>query len=177
MSAHHHHHAQLPRAALAGACALVVFSILAAAAGRLSGVGVTELPPGVAVQVRELRFEDRADGGVAVYEVGIEQAVHRIAPGHHGFVRGVLRGFARARRLAGLDGVAPFVLTRWADGRLSLHDPATGHVVPLEAFGPDNAAAFAQLLPALALPVAHQDTMKTQESALRPGGSHAPHNG
>ena len=40
-------------------------------------------------------------------------------------------------------------LTRWADGRLTLNDPSTGHVVALEAFGPDNARAFARLLPAL----------------------------
>lgn len=177
MSAHHHHHAQLPRAALIGAFALVGFSILAAAVGRLSGVGVTALPPGVAVQVRELRFEDQPDGAVVVHESGVGQPVSRINPGQHGFVRGVLRGFARARRLAGLEGVGPFVLTRWADGRLSLHDPATGHVVPLEAFGPDNAAAFAELLPALRLSDGNSHNTKRQESASRRGGNHAQHNG
>lgn len=178
MSAHHHHHhTQLPRAALRGACALVVFTILAAGVGRITGMGVTELPPGVAVQERQLRFEDQSDGGVAVYEEGVSAAVHRIDPGHQGFVRGVLRGFARARRLHGLDDTAPFVLTRWADGRLSLHDPQTGHVVALEAFGPDNAAAFVELMPALGAPVQSGNALTGQESASRRGGDNAQHNG
>jgi len=40
----------------------------------------------------------------------------------------------------------PFVLTRWANGTLSLHDPTTGRKVELDAFGPTNAQAFAGLL-------------------------------
>ena len=109
--AHHHHHAQLPRAALVGAGVLIAFTIVAAAFGRLTGAGVTEMPDGRAIQVRALDFRDTADGGVAVRDHASGEAVARIAPGHQGFVRGVLRGFARARRLAGVDDAPPFVLT------------------------------------------------------------------
>jgi putative photosynthetic complex assembly protein len=40
------------------------------------------------------------------------------------------------------------MLTRWADGRISLEDPETGRVIELDAFGPTNGEAFAQLLTA-----------------------------
>jgi putative photosynthetic complex assembly protein len=143
-----HQHTQIPRAAVVGAGVLVAFSILAAAAGRLSGIGVTTLAPGRALQVQALRFEDGARGGVRVVDAGSGRVVDRIEPGKDGFLRGVLRGFARARRLEGIGKEPPFVLTRWADGRLSLHDPSTGRSVALEAFGPTNAAAFARLMPA-----------------------------
>jgi hypothetical protein len=36
-------------------------------------------------------------------------------------------------------------LTRWSDGTVSLEDAATRRRVNLDAFGPDNARAFAQL--------------------------------
>ncbi|PPD19905.1 MAG: photosynthetic complex assembly protein, partial [Methylocystis sp.] len=45
----------------------------------------------------------------------------------------------------GLDASTPFALTRWSDGTVSLEDSATGRRVNLDAFGPDNARAFAQL--------------------------------
>jgi putative photosynthetic complex assembly protein len=41
---------------------------------------------------------------------------------------------------------APFELIAQADGRLTLHDPATGKRVELESFGPTNAANFSRLL-------------------------------
>jgi len=96
---------------------------------------------------------------------------------HDGFVRGVLRGFARARKLRGLDRDAHFVLTRWADGRLSMHDPQTGHVVALEAFGPDNAAAFARLMRAPGADRARADQNHLKGARTRHGGSHAADNG
>ncbi len=68
--------------------------------------------------------------------------------GTFAFVRGVLRGFARERRLEHLGAGAALELTRWADGRLSLRDPVTGREVQLDSFGPTNSAAFAALLAA-----------------------------
>jgi hypothetical protein len=43
-------------------------------------------------------------------------------------------------------------LIRWANGTLSLEDPETGRKVPLDAFGPDNAGAFAAILDAAEAP-------------------------
>jgi len=135
-----------PRGALAGAALLVVFALIAAAVGRLSGIGTVRLASPAPVAVLELRFEDRADGGVAVYAARDGRLVDVLAPGTNGFARGALRGLARDRKRQGIGAEPPFRLTRWADGRLSLEDPATGRRIDLEAFGPTNAAAFARLM-------------------------------
>ena len=173
---HAHPHTQIPRGVLLAAGALVAFSIVVAAVGRLTGVGTVELPPGVAVVERALRFEDDPLGGVRVLDDHTGAGVEHIVPGEDGFVRGVLRGFARARRLHGVGTASPMVLTRWADGRLTLSDPSTGHVVALEAFGPDNARAFARLLPALRGGDARIDPISMySQSASRRGEHHDRH--
>ncbi len=69
-----------------------------------------------------------------------------MAPGTNGFLRGVLRGMVRERRSSDIGAQVPFVLTRWADGRLSITDPAIGRQINLEVFGPTNSSVFAQLL-------------------------------
>lgn len=137
---------KVPKLALLGAAALLGLSLLAATGSRLTGVGATRLAPAEAVDSRALRFADRGDGAVVVEDAGSGRAVAVLAPGSNGFVRGVMRGLARERRRAGVGAETPFVLTRWADGRLSLEDPATGRRIALEPFGPANAAAFARML-------------------------------
>jgi putative photosynthetic complex assembly protein len=135
----------IPRSVLVGAAVLIGSSILAAGAARWTGIGTTDNPTGDVVDRLALRFEDRADGAVAVFAAGDDRLVEVLAPGSHGFVRGVLRGLARERRARGVGSEPPFHLTRWADGRLSLDDPATGRTIELGAFGPTNAGAFAAL--------------------------------
>lgn len=135
-----------PRSVLIGAAVLVTVAMAAAGTARLTGIGTTQVAPAAAVESRDLRFDDRADGSVAVYDVAAGRFVARFEAGSGNFVRGVLRGFARERRLRGAGREQPMRLTRWADGRLSLDDPVTGRHVDLEAFGPTNAAEFARLL-------------------------------
>lgn len=137
-----------PRGALFGAAALVLLALLSVTAARLSGVGVMEMPAAAPVQSRDLRFEDRASGAVAVFDARDDRVVEVLAPGTNSFVRGVLRGLARDRMLREIGSRPPFRLTRWADGRLSIEDPTTGRRIDLGAFGPTNAAAFARLLTA-----------------------------
>src|SRR5262245_28470264 len=134
----------VPRAALLGAAALICTSMLLAAVARQENVGVTKIQPSTPVTTRTLRFEDRNDGSVLVRDAD-NGVVSSIDPGTNGFLRSVLRGLARERRRSAIDAAPPFVLTRWADGRLSLDDPATGRHVDLEVFGPTNAAVFAAL--------------------------------
>ena len=83
---------------------------------------------------------------MAVYDVASGRVVDAISPGTNGFLRGVLRGLARERKLQSIGTEPPFRLTRWDDGRLSLEDPATRQRIELASFGPTNAAAFARLL-------------------------------
>ncbi|MFZ5558084.1 MAG: photosynthetic complex assembly protein PuhC [Pseudomonadota bacterium] len=135
-----------PRGALLGSAALVAVTLITVIAARATGVGTTQVPASTAVEIRDLRFEDRRDGSVAVYEGDDRHLLAVLEPGTENFIRGVLRGFARQRKLQHAGPEQPFRLTRWADGRLSLDDPVTGRHVDLEAFGPTNAGAFARLM-------------------------------
>ena len=133
-----------PRGPLMAAGALVLAALAGTAAMRLSGVDIHN-PDAAAVVTRELRFEDRPDGSIAVLDAGDQRLISTIT-GQSGFVRGTLRGLARERKRSGLGPEQAFQLIGRADGRLTLQDPATGRVVDLESFGPVNAAEFARLL-------------------------------
>lgn len=120
--------------------ALIVF----AAATRFSGESIRS-PDAPTVAMRELVFQDRSDGSVAVLDAKSGQVIDAIT-GESGFARGTLRGFARDRRARGIGPDAPLQLMGRADGRLTLFDPSTGRIVDLESFGPGNAAVFARML-------------------------------
>lgn len=133
-----------PRGPLLGMFALVGFALAAAIIGRMTGGEVLH-PPSTPVAERDLRFADRADGAVVVYNARDDQPID-VLVGQNGFLRGTLRGLARARHAADIGPDAPFKLTAWADGRLTLDDPSTGRHVELVAFGPTNEEVFARLL-------------------------------
>jgi putative photosynthetic complex assembly protein len=135
----------VPRTAIAGAGLLVVAAIAVSGVARWGDVGRVEMPRTAAVETRDLRFEDRA-GAVVVLAAEDGREVAVLAPGTNGFIRGVLRGLARERRMSGTGREPPFQLVRRTDGRLSLVDPTTGRQVELDAFGPTNVEAFAKLL-------------------------------
>jgi len=137
-----------PRGALYGAAALIAFAISAAGLARLGALTERTEARATALDSRDLRFDDRADGAVAIRDLASERIVQILPPGTNGFVRGVLRGFARERKRADVGAAPPFRLTHWSDGRLTLEDPSTGRHIDLGSFGPTNAAAFAQLLAA-----------------------------
>ena len=135
----------LPRLPALTVAGMVGLALLAAAAGRLTHAA-TPLPRAQIVDSRDLRFEDRADGAVLVFD-GASATPFQIVTGENGFLRGTLRGLARSRHSQGMDGGAPFRLSAWSDNRLTLDDPVTGRHVELEAFGSTNEAVFARLLP------------------------------
>ena len=87
-------HRDVPRGALVGAGALIVFSIALAAFGRLTGIGTTHVDYTTLVQSATVRFEDRADGGISVIAPQTGDVIESIAPGTDGFVRTVLRSLA-----------------------------------------------------------------------------------
>jgi len=134
-----------PRAPLLGAAALVLLTLASASVGRLHP---TSPPPASSpVLQRDLRFADRGDGAVLVYQAG-KTAPFRVVTGQSGFLRGILRALVRTRRLDGAGPEAPFRLSAWPDGRLTLDDLATGQRIELEAFGSANEAVYARLLTA-----------------------------
>lgn len=100
------------------------------------------------VAARDLRFEDQANGGIAVLDAATGVSAGTVAPGEGGFLRGVMRGFARVRERQGADPRLPFRLVASSGGRLVMTDPATGTAAELEGFGMTNAASFARFLPA-----------------------------
>ncbi|MFN3493590.1 MAG: photosynthetic complex assembly protein PuhC, partial [Hydrogenophaga sp.] len=124
--------------------AVLLGTLMWVAMARIDRTGVTaqDLP---AVQwKRELRFEDRPNGDIAVLDAASEKEVARFQ-GEQGFLRGSLRALARERQRSGMGPQAPFELTGHVDGRLTLRDTATGHRIALESFGPTNSAVFSQL--------------------------------
>lgn len=158
------HEQPFPRSVLLSALGLIVVAITLSGLGRFTQIGTVGNPESSAVATRSLWFEDRPDGSVAVYsrpdarsDAGSagalstgrsvrEDAIAMLQPGTNGFIRSVMRGLARERRQQGVGAEAPFRLTRWSDGRLSLEDETTGRRVELNAFGPTNAGAFAAFL-------------------------------
>jgi putative photosynthetic complex assembly protein len=100
------------------------------------------------VESRDLQFEDGKDGTVLVYDARDRSLIDVIQPGTNGFVRVVLRGLARERRLGDIGKQPPFRLTRFANGQLTLEDTATSKQIDLVAFGSSNAEAFARLMTA-----------------------------
>jgi len=137
---------RFPLGALIGAGSLIVFALCAVCFARVSGVGATRAPEAQPLQSRELRFIDRDDGAVVVDDARSNRTVVVLMPGTNGFVRGVMRSFARERRRENDGAEPPFLLTRWSDGRLTIEDSATHERVELISFGPTNLAAFAQFM-------------------------------
>lgn len=152
MSAHSHDRIA-PPGALALGTGLVMFSLLLVASVRL---GLVEPSPSAAslraaaetapAAERSLRFADRRDGNVLITDARTGETIDTIGREDLGFVRGVMRGLARERRMHRIGSEPPFRLTLWRNGALSLTDPSTGRIIELDGFGHTNRAAFARLL-------------------------------
>jgi putative photosynthetic complex assembly protein len=135
-----------PRAPLIGIAVLLGTVLLFVGFVRLTGIGAERVVDAPTVVEKSLRFEDRSDGSIAVYDASRDVLIDTIAPGSNGFMRGTLRGLARERKRQGVGAEVPFRLVAHSDGRLTLIDTGTARRVDLDAFGPTNVAAFAQLL-------------------------------
>ncbi|WP_430910564.1 photosynthetic complex assembly protein PuhC [Methylobacterium sp. sgz302541] len=136
----------IPSAALLGAGALLAFSVVAVGAARIGGVGLTRMPETAPVARLALTVADRPDGAILLEDSATGRPIDTVEPGSGNFVRATLRGFAQARLRAGYTPEKPFLLTRYADGSLTLSDETTGRVVNLGAFGLENARGFAKIL-------------------------------
>jgi putative photosynthetic complex assembly protein len=146
----HHHDRPFPRAMLGAAGLVVIATLLLTAAPSLGLIDRPETAQSVRIadkvapaRQRDLRFLDRADGGLRIVD---SRGSEMNLAGEHGFIRGVLRGLARDRQMRGIGPETPFRLTLWANGRLSLTDLATDRTIELDSFGGSNRAAFMALL-------------------------------
>ncbi len=134
----------IPRRAVLGAFAALGLTLAGAAAVRLSGAPIRE-PDARTVALRELRFADRPDGGIAVIDA-LSGTTLDVVHGEQGFLRGTLRGLVRERKRRGVTSAAPMQLIARADGRMTLADASTGERIELESFGPSNVAVYARWL-------------------------------
>ena len=139
-----------PRSVLLVVGSVIALSIAGAAAGRLTGIA-NSTPTAKPLIVRELLFRDQSNGAVTVYDaINPSAPIETVAPETNGFLRASVRGLAQQRLRQDASRTMPFRLTGWADGRLTLEDPATGRRLEMEAFGETNEAVFAHLLTAKA---------------------------
>ncbi|RJS92085.1 photosynthetic complex assembly protein PuhC [Salinisphaera sp. Q1T1-3] len=140
-----------PKGALIGGAILLIVTLVFVATVRLADVAPAAQVPATtdAVKSRYLKFADADNGDVIVTAVdgaGGPQHIATLTPGTNGFLRAVMRGLVQARKIDDIGPSVPFKLSRLADGRLVLADPATHRRIYLRAFGPTNAAAFGRLL-------------------------------
>ena len=134
-------------ALLAAAAIFVVLSL--AVSMNLIGTQTVDLSQQrTAVVTRPLIFRDGAGGAIAVYDQGASEPFVVLPREGNTFMASALRLMGQNRELRTKAGPeAPFTLTLWSDGKLSLSDTATGDTLELAAYGPTNAKTFAQLLP------------------------------
>ncbi len=145
---------RFPKSALYAAGALISVSILTVGSIRVGILPSNETAPQsrerrqvAVVTARAFRFEDRPDGALHAFDAKTNRLAFIFAPGSNtGFIRGVMRGLMRERRLHEVARTGPVMVTQWADGALTLEDKSTGRILELGSFGSTNRAAFAQLL-------------------------------
>lgn len=138
--------ARIPVPLLAGTLGLLVFAIGAVLFGQTTGHGVVRQDSGRAMAVRDIVLGRAAGDVVTVTDGRTGQLIASYQADKGGFVRGSLRAFERMRQTSAVPLDTPHRLIRWESGHVSLSDTATGERITLEAFGRDNAAAFAALL-------------------------------
>jgi putative photosynthetic complex assembly protein len=147
-----HHQQHIPRGILAGAGALVLFVLMAAALGSWSGMGMAYAPTGDVLREVNLRVSDRDDGSLSIVNADDGKTIHIVQAGEDGFIRATLRGLVRDRKRAGFGDDVPFKLAQWSDGALTVSDKTTNRRINLEAFGATNAGAFARFLDKRSVP-------------------------
>lgn len=137
---------RVPRPALFAAAAIMLFSILAAYAGRAGYIDRVSVAQAAPLETRLLSFETLSDKSVAVFDVEANKSLGIREGGDAGFINGVLRGLNHDRRIQGIAFTAPYQLIHTSANRFALADPQTGRRVELLGFGADNDASFARLM-------------------------------
>jgi putative photosynthetic complex assembly protein len=140
------HEPVVPKGGIVAAAALVLFSLAGVTTVRLTGMGGVHMTLPAAVESRDLQFEDGRSGAVLVFDARDRQLLDTLPPGSNGFIRVVLRGLARQRKLGDIGRQPPFRLTRFVNGQITLTDTSTGKQIDLDAFGSVNTEAFARLM-------------------------------
>jgi putative photosynthetic complex assembly protein len=135
----------IPKPLLRMMLALVIASLALTSWAVWTGRTPTGQPKESPVtQERQLVIKTGGAKAVTLYDANGTFLTHL---DHGGFVTVIGSGLDRARIVHRVGQDEPVTLARHANGRLTITDPATGWSVELTAFGSDNEAAFAALLP------------------------------
>ncbi len=137
---------RFPRLPLFGALAFVAVVFVIVLFGRFTDIGTVRVVTNAPTDIRDVVFLPRAAGGMVVTDATSGAEIATIGPDDEGFVQGALRGLQRVRKIANIPPSQPYRLIKWQGGAVSLSDTGTGERIYLNAFGPDNAAAFARFL-------------------------------
>jgi putative photosynthetic complex assembly protein len=136
-----------PQKAMLGIATALALTIAAIGSARLSGFEPeSSLPKQPPLDARTLVFEDAASGRVIVSDALTGQHVRQFNSGEGAFVRATMRALVNDRKRRGITATGNFRLEAHAGKQLFLIDEASGKAISLNAFGPDNAAAFAAFL-------------------------------
>ncbi|WP_420408754.1 photosynthetic complex assembly protein PuhC [Hoeflea sp.] len=137
---------RFPRLPLALGLGLLGFSVAAIAFGMNTGIGVMRDVTGNPEAIRDITIAGTHDTEITISDARSGETISTLSPDEGGFVRGSLRGLTRLRQVAGTPLDQPYRIIKWENGTVSLSDTATGERIYLNAFGPDHAAAYEQLL-------------------------------
>jgi putative photosynthetic complex assembly protein len=135
-----------PRPILRVAVAMIVLVFTMAILATRFGIGKSADVYANVVAQRSLVFEDAADGGILVKDGETGEVALTLPSGTNGFLRGALRAMADRRRIGEKPYDAPFVLSAWQDGRVTIEDPQTGQRIAVSSFGPTQVKSFVSLL-------------------------------
>jgi putative photosynthetic complex assembly protein len=130
--------------AVAGA---LLLTMLAIGGARITGYQPEKtLPQQAALQTRVLQFEDSDQGRVLVRDAATHMLIKEYASGEGAFIRATIRALVNDRKRRGVTATGDFRLEAHEGKQLFLIDEASGKTISLNAFGPDNAAAFAAFM-------------------------------
>ena len=165
---------RFPLPPLLGAAALLLIALVSVAWFRISADPGAPAPLHAAVASVHLKFEDRSDGAVLVYNARTGRVLDELPAGTNNFLRATMRGLVRGRNALAAADRSAFGLYRIADGQLLLVDPVTGRHVDLWAFGESNAEVFSRLLERAREPITiTQATTPVTDIARLPDGAEA----
>ena len=134
---------RFPRLPLFTAIAMVGFVLALALFGRITDIGTVRAEFGKPIAIRDFVIQKEAELAKVV-DLRSGQVIAEFK--NEGFVFGVIRGMERIRLTREIANDQPYRLIKWQNGWVSLSDTVTGERVYLNAFGPDNVAAFERFL-------------------------------
>ncbi|MBO6757552.1 MAG: phosphonoacetaldehyde hydrolase [Roseibium sp.] len=137
---------RFPTLPLYAAFALIGIAVSATVFGTVTGIGTVRDSFGAPVAIRDIQLVGGVGEEVQVIDARTDTVLAVFPVEEGGFVRGSLRALSRIRLQTDVVANAPYRLIRWQNGAVSLSDTVSGERIYLNAFGPDNAAAFAELL-------------------------------